>query len=83
MESPTFGGRVRVDTILRARRVRPDTSAPLQIQPPHDVEQARVVGKAEVLSGTGYMPIVPLQCRDYDLSLGFCLQSGEPPIVVR
>src|SRR3989442_8734917 len=72
----------RRETLFVSRRTRPteglgvrvDTS-PADVMPPHDFEEAGMIGEAERLRGPRDLPIVSLQGRDDDLALGLRLEG--------
>src|SRR5438876_7397024 len=74
-----YGDRVPLDTPERGAlcplghvlRGSPD------VMPAHDLEQAGVIGQAQLLRRPGDVPAVPFQCRDEDAPLGFRLELLE------
>ena len=68
------GLRVPADTARFAGRA---LLVGLDAEPAHDLEQAGVVGQAQLLGGAGDVPVVPLQRRDHDLALGFGLEAWK------
>ncbi len=49
-------------------------SLPLEVESPHDLEQACVIGQAQLVGSPGDVPVVPLQGGNHDLALGLGLQ---------
>src|SRR3954453_4059247 len=64
------GARVRKDTLFGS-----GFSFSTKVEPTHDLEQTRVVSESELFGGSSYMPLISLQRRGHDLSLGLGAES--------